>query len=270
MMLSALLVALVYYVSVWLSAMGGVFHFNRPIIVGPLIGLVLGDLQTGIILGATFESVFLGVIAVGGSVPADATTGAIMGTAIAILSNAESDTALAIAVPVSMLGVLLMQITYTYMPLLLPKMDALAAEGDEKGVVRYHFIMSALFPLLGAGAVFLAVLLGSSAIESIISAIPSFITDGFAAAGAMLPAVGFAMLLNMLFNKKVFPFFFLGFVLVIYLELPSLAVAIVAIVFALWQFNIDQKGNKHQSSDSQVKNHSKTNKDQSDEEEFFV
>ena len=28
---------------------------------------MLGDLQTGIILGATFESVFLGVIAVGGT-----------------------------------------------------------------------------------------------------------------------------------------------------------------------------------------------------------
>ena len=268
-MINALLVGIVYYISVWLSAMGGVFHFNRPIIVGPLVGLVLGDLQTGIILGATFESVFLGVIAVGGSVPADATTGAIIGTAIAILSNSDSDTALAIAVPVSLFGLMLMQLTNAYLPLFLPKMDSLAAAGDEKGFVRYHFIMSAFYPLLGAVAVFLAVLLGANTVQSIISAIPQFITDGFAAAGAMLPAVGFAMLLNMLFNKKVFPFFFLGFVLVIYLNLPSLAVAIIAVVFAIWQFNLDQKKNTNQSFNNDSSGHLNTGSEL-DEEEFFA
>ncbi|MHC5375540.1 PTS mannose/fructose/sorbose/N-acetylgalactosamine transporter subunit IIC [Enterococcus sp. LJL120] len=237
-MLNAFLVALVYYVATWLSTMGGIFHLNRPIVVGPLIGLVLGDLQTGIFLGATFESVFLGVIAVGGSVPADATTGAIMGTAIGILSGADSSTALAIAVPVSMLGVLLTQVTYAYTPLLLPKMDALAEAGDEKGVVRYNFTISLLFPLLTTVAIFFAVLLGVDAVQSLLNSIPEFVTDGFTAAAAMLPAVGFAMLLNMLFNSRIFAFFFFGFVLVIYLQLPTLAVAIIAVVFALWQFNL--------------------------------
>lgn len=54
--------------------------------MGPIIGLLLGDLQTGIILGGVFESVFLGVIAVGGAIPADALVGSTIGTATAILT----------------------------------------------------------------------------------------------------------------------------------------------------------------------------------------
>lgn len=268
-MKDALLVAIVYYLIVWVSTMGGVFHLNRPIVVGPLIGLVLGDLHTGIVLGATFESVFLGVIAVGGSVPADATIGAVMGTAIAIITGATSDAALAIAVPVSMLGVLLSQVTYAYTPLLLPKMDRLAASGDERGVVRYHFIISALFPLLNTAAVFVAVLLGADAIKAVLAGIPAFVTSGFTAAGAMLPAVGFAMLLNMLFDKKVFAFYFLGFVLVIYLKLPSLAVAIIAVVIAISQYLNSQKLAGAMSQQKTETVQSSENENTAEEEDFF-
>lgn len=35
---------------------------SRPIITGMLVGLVMGDLKTGIILGATLEMVFIGSI----------------------------------------------------------------------------------------------------------------------------------------------------------------------------------------------------------------
>lgn len=242
MILQAFLVALVYYLVSWLNYGIGVFHFNRPIVVGPLIGLVLGDLQTGIILGATFESVFLGVIAVGGTVPADATIGATMGTAIAILTGANSDTAMAIAVPVSMLGVMLFQVAISVvLPMFVPKMDAYAKEGNRAGLVKLHWTMSLLLSALQAIAIFLAVWLGANAMSAILNQIPPFITNGFKAAGAMLPAVGFALLLNMLFNKKLFPFYFLGFVLCIYLKLPSLAIAIIAVVIAFAQYNNMQR-----------------------------
>ena len=39
---------------------------DQPIVVGTLVGLFLGDLQTGIILGAMLEATFIGVVNVGG------------------------------------------------------------------------------------------------------------------------------------------------------------------------------------------------------------
>ncbi len=42
--------------------------WNRPIVVAPLVGLALGDLDTGIKLGATLELVFMGAFPVGASI----------------------------------------------------------------------------------------------------------------------------------------------------------------------------------------------------------
>lgn len=42
---------------------------SRPIVTGVLIGLVMGDLQTGIIVGATLEMVFIGSVTIGAAVP---------------------------------------------------------------------------------------------------------------------------------------------------------------------------------------------------------
>lgn len=47
----------------------GSFMYNRPIIMGPLVGLVLGDLRLGIMTGATLELVWLGAFPVGASCP---------------------------------------------------------------------------------------------------------------------------------------------------------------------------------------------------------
>lgn len=52
---------------------------SRPIITGVLVGLVMGDLKTGIILGATLEMVFIGSITLGAAVPPDVITGGILG-----------------------------------------------------------------------------------------------------------------------------------------------------------------------------------------------
>ena len=51
-------------------------------------------------------------------------------------------------------------------------------------------------------------------------------------AAGILPAMGFAMLMRMIINKKLIPFFFLGFVLASYANIPVLGVAIIAVIIA--------------------------------------
>ena len=45
--------------------------FQRPIITASLTGLVLGDFQTGVIIGGTLELVWMGFMNIGASIPAD-------------------------------------------------------------------------------------------------------------------------------------------------------------------------------------------------------
>lgn len=244
MIFNALLVAITYYLINLLKSVG-ISHINRPIVVGPIIGLVLGDLHTGIIVGATLESIFLGVIAVGGSAPAEPTIATVIGAAIVILTKANISAVTAMAVPVAMLGMIFLQFTGgVILPLFVPKVDAYAEKGDASAVRKLHWIMTFIQGALQAVTVFLAIWLGSNSIQMILNKIPATVTHGLAAGAGILPAVGFALLLNMLYNKKVFPFFILGFVLVVYLNLPSLAIAILAVIYAVINFNNSQDNHK--------------------------
>lgn len=80
---------------------------------------------------------------------------------------------------------------------------------------------------------FLAMLLGASKINIIINAIPKVILEGLTVAGNLLPAVGFALLLDMLFSKKMFVFFFLGFLMCSYLKLNITGIAVIAVCLAI-------------------------------------
>jgi mannose/fructose/N-acetylgalactosamine-specific phosphotransferase system component IIC len=238
MLVQALLVSLGFYVLYTLNILG-IFHANRPIVIAPLVGLVLGDLQTGIILGATFEAAFLGVIAVGGAMPADPATGTAFGTAIAILSNASAEEALAIAVPVAVLALSIGYLPATVInPIFAAAAQKAAAEGDERKIVRWTILMTLLMGLFSAITVFLGVYFGVDAVNTLLAVLPKVILTGLGAAGSILPAVGFALLLNMLFNNKIVVFFFVGAVLSIYLSMPSIAIAVIAIAVGIYTFFI--------------------------------
>ena len=52
----------------------GTTLLSRPLVLGPLVGLVLGDLQQGVIIGASLELIFMGNIKVGAAIPPDVVT----------------------------------------------------------------------------------------------------------------------------------------------------------------------------------------------------
>ena len=60
----------------------------------------------------------------------------------------------------------------------------------------------------------------------------------------MLPAVGFALLLNMLWDKKLAILLLFGFVLSSYLQLPVLAVSIIALTIGLIMIAQDRSSSK--------------------------
>ena len=72
--------------------------------------------------------------------------------------------------------------------------------------------------------------------------IPAWLSKGLSVAGNMLPAVGFAMILNMMAKKEAIPFVMIGYVLFAYLGMPTMAIAITAAAIALIVFFNQGKG----------------------------
>lgn len=104
MLLKAILLGLVGVVAVIDSRLIGRQNIGRPLILSTLAGLVLGDLHTGIVLGASLELISMGFVSIGAAGPPNMQLGSIIATAFAILTNSSTETALTIAIPVAVAG----------------------------------------------------------------------------------------------------------------------------------------------------------------------
>lgn len=104
-MIEALLLGLVAFIAQSEYALGTSL-ISRPIVTGLLTGLVLGDMETGIVMGATLELAFIGSFSVGASLPPDVVTGGILGVAFAINSGAGAETALLLGLPIATLALI--------------------------------------------------------------------------------------------------------------------------------------------------------------------
>ncbi len=212
----------------------GTQMIQRPIVMGALTGLALGDITQGLIIGASIELVFMGVAAIGAAIPPEVTAGGILGTAFAIKSGSGPEVALALALPIATVGLLAKNCIYLIIrPILAHKADKYADDGNVRGVEMMHLLSTLIFVVTMSTIVTLSFNLGSVVVKSFLEMIPKVITDGLSIATGLLPAVGFALLSKMIMTKKVAPFFFLGFAIAAYLKVPVMGIAILGGIAAI-------------------------------------
>ncbi|GEN87061.1 PTS sugar transporter subunit IIC [Oceanobacillus sp. FSL W8-0428] len=233
MFIQALLIGVIGGLAEWDSRIFGDNMLGRPIILGPAVGLVLGDFTTGLIVGGTLELVFMGIVGIGSTSPADVITGGIAGTAFAILSGVEATVAATLAVPVSLLGAQLQNLVRIINSYWMKKADQYAEEGNMKAIEWSHRGGYAVFFLSQFIPVFLLIYLGSNFIDSLVNAIPEWLTDGLSMGAGLLIAIGFAMIMKMILTKNLIPFFLGGFVLAAYLEMDIIGVTVIGVIVAL-------------------------------------
>ena len=101
--MQALLVA-VFVTVAFIDSHTAQTHIFRPVVVGPVVGLIMGDVQTGFTIGVTVELMFLAIVFVGTAVPPNPTISTAIATGIAILGGGGTELAVATALPVSFIG----------------------------------------------------------------------------------------------------------------------------------------------------------------------
>jgi PTS system mannose-specific IID component len=211
----------------------GTTLLGRPLVLGPLVGWVLGDIHLGVSIGATLELIFMGNIKVGAAIPPDVITGGVLGTAFAIQSGKGAAVALALAIPISLLAEMVLSGLFVFRSVFNKRFMEYAAAGDYRKIQRLHIASGLLKPILMGLITYLSLRLGSDAIKSFLELIPPWINDGLQLAGNMLPALGFALLMNLMFKKNVVPYFFLGFILAAFLKLPVIAIGGLGVIIAV-------------------------------------
>lgn len=140
----------------------GTSYFQRPIVLGPLVGLIMGDLQAGIVMGATLELAMIGAVSIGAYNPPDLIAGTILGVSLAIQSGANASAALTLGIPIATL--LLAANTAIGEPLRLifiHRCDKNAEDGNYKAFSRNMWISGYIASIFGIIFVPLAFYFGS-------------------------------------------------------------------------------------------------------------
>ena len=216
------------------SRLLGRLNFERPLITCTLVGLALGDLKTGLAVGASMELISMGLVNIGGAVPPDMNMAAIICSAFAIMTSATIETALAIAMPIAVLGQFIGVIGRTVLGTLTHVADRAIEQGNFKKAYSMHIVWGTIiYALLYFVPIFLAIYIGRAAGGAMVNLTPAWLTAGLNLATKFLTAYGLALLLSVMLTRDLTIYFFLGFFMVVYLGLDITAIAIFACILAL-------------------------------------
>ncbi len=256
--LQALIPSLVYLLAV--VASNGHRLSNKPIIVGTLTGLLLGDVRTGAIIGAELEIMYMGVISVGGVQATDTAFATAFSVALTICTGMSSDAAIAVGIPAGMIGNFLGTFRNMFYALANPWYDKLLSEDNTRTFSIAYWVIGVVGKAFVAVAMFVGLSAGAEALSNFMESTPSWVTTGLSAAGKMLPAVGMGILLNYLWRGELVIYMIFGFFAMAFLKTSNLFMAVVGLLLAFIDFYRNRDLNKLKTSG---------NVSASDEEDFF-
>lgn len=230
----------------------GNYPLGRPLVGGLVCGLILGDMQTGILVGCAMQIIYIALVTPGGTVSADVRAVSYIGIPLAMVAlksyglEATSPDGAALATSfgamVGTLGTVLFYGTAT-VNLVWQHMGWKAVENRQ---YRKLYVVDMVLPwishiLCSLIPTMIMCKLGASVVELIKATLPM---DGLAmktlfTVGALLPCVGIAILLKQIVKKAVdfVPFLF-GFVLAASMGINLVAATIVACMFAIINYKI--------------------------------
>lgn len=229
------------------------FQFHQPIIACTLIGLVTGNLVPCLILGGTLQMIALGWANVGAAVAPDAALASVASAIILVLGGKGTEgvsSAIAIAVPLAVAGLLLTIICRTVATAFVHFMDSAAKEGNIRAIEMWHVIAICLQGIRIAIPAGLILAVGAGPITKLLNSMPIWLTDGLAIGGGMVVAVGYAMVINMMATKEVWPFFAIGFVLATVTEITLIGLGALGLSIALIYLAVCKQGGSSNGGNS--------------------
>ncbi len=219
------------------------FQLHRPIIACTLIGLILKDIKTGVIIGGTLEMLALGWMNIGAAVSPDTALSSIISTILIILGKQSIGSGIALSIPLAITGqvlnLLIRSINIAFQHLA----DKVIEKNKNLSYISYIHI-SALFlqaMRISIPSIIISYTVNTELIKNILNSIPLIITNGLNLASDIIVIVGYAMVVNMMESKSLMPFFYLGFIISGFTKFNLLALGILGLIFAILYIQLSPK-----------------------------
>lgn len=201
----------------------GWYFFREPAMAGLWVGLIYGNPEQGVLIGATISISYLGWISTGGANASDMYWAGLLGTFVTMQAGMDISTAAAFAIPIGLLGNYA-HIAYMTLASFWPeKMDKYAKLGKWRQLRAVQLLGGPLIVIfVRALPVFIISYFGADYIKLLIDNIPAWAMSGLSATGKILPALGMSMLMKFMLKKELIPFLVIGFAFAAYTGMNDL------------------------------------------------
>jgi len=244
-----ILIALFIYLGAIGSIVGntiGWYCLGRPLVASFVVGIIMGDVQTAMVVGIPLQIAYLANVTPGGAVAWDLSYATYIGTAMALVmkGTVDSDAAL-IGLAFTGAGIggvvggTMWNLHYSLDVVLNRWAERIAAKGDTKRMWMPNIIGGQLigFACRFIPAVIVLAAINAGAQQGI--SIPGWFVTGISTFGSMMAALGMGVILSFLIkNKYDWAVFLIGFVLVTYFNLGMMAVAVIGVLTAIIYYQI--------------------------------
>lgn len=240
----------------FLAGMEGIldqFQFHQPLVACTLIGLVTGNLELGLLLGGSLQMIALGWANIGAAVAPDAALAAVASTIILIQGGQGSKgigAAIGIAIPLAIAGLFLTMIVRTISVAIVHIMDKEAEKANWRAIDVWQCVAIALQGLRIAIPAALLLFIPASVVKAGLVAMPAWLNDGMSIAGGMVVAVGYAMVINMMASREVWPFFVIGFCVAALQGLTLIALGGIGVSLSIMYLALEGSGSKSSNNGS--------------------
>ena len=243
----AFLMGVVYYLGIigtpWTTVLGSASLFQKPLVAGTLVGLLLGHPAEGVIIGAAIQLPYIAFISAGGTIPSDPGLAGVLGTAFAIVGNVDPATAITIAIPFGLLGTVVWVLHMTIDVAFVHMADKAAEQGDLKKVCFLHVVPPQIVAFaISVIPVMLGAYFGADYMARLVAMLSNDVLHVLQVIGGVLPALGVAMNLRSISRPNSMAFYMLGFILSVYLGLDTIVIAVLGFIIA-WFYTQLQKEN---------------------------
>lgn len=179
---------------------------------GLVVGLIMGNVPQAMVVAATIQLVYMGVIAPGGTTPSETVVATAVAVPVALVSGMNPAQSIAVAVPIGLLAAYLVSVRFFLNSLITHWVDRLAEELNDRGITFASIILTTIITIvLFFPSVFVAVYYGAPLIDSFLKTIPQSILHALTVVGGSLPALGIALTLAVIGRRELMVFYLLAY-----------------------------------------------------------
>lgn len=214
---------------------GGYYILGRPLVTGLVLGIVFGDVQAGVLCGLAVQGVFIASMHTGGASSSEITYAGYGGIGLALATTKDPAVAVTLSILIGQtFGLIFYNLRMAGFSYFNRKAEDACRNNDKRGLLMNQIVWPQIVTaIVRIVPVWAAIYFGQGAVEVMLNGMPEVITTVISVLGGVLPALGIAMLMNMLIkNKLEIVLFLFGFSLAAFAGLSTVAILFIALAFA--------------------------------------